>query len=248
MKKYLLIADLDLTLLGDDDSLGRFAAWHRRRRRWLKLVYASGRPHEAMRQAISHSALPRPEALISGVGSELRCFDSGMSLPGWSDRWLQTWSRERVCAALAPFQCLQSQPDEFQSRFKISYYARRLRPALLDDLRSALQARGLRAELIYSADRYLDVLPFGVSKGAAAAFLARRWGWPTGRVLVAGDSGNDLAMFHRGFRGIVVANAHRELKALAGPRVYHSPFRFAEGVLDGLRHWLPTMPALRSAS
>lgn len=248
MTKWLLVADLDLTLLGDDVSLERFAAWHRRRRRWLKLVYASGRPYEAMRQAIAHSDLPRPEALISGVGSEVRYFGSGDSLPGWSDPWRQDWSTERVRAALARFKLLQLQPDEFQSRFKVSYDARRLRPAQLECLQSALQAEGLSAELIYSAELYLDVLPRGANKGAAAAYLARRWEWPIEQVLVAGDSGNDLAMFHQGFRGIVVANAHRELKALAGPRVYHSPFRFAEGVLDGLRHWLPKKPALRAAS
>ena len=85
---------------------------------------------------------------------------------------------------------------------------------------------------------YLDVLPKGVNKGSAAAFLASHWSLPRERVLVSGDTGNDLAMFAQGFRGIVVANAHAVLKRLDAPTVYHARRGHAAGVLEGLRHWL----------
>jgi hydroxymethylpyrimidine pyrophosphatase-like HAD family hydrolase len=57
-------------------------------------------------------------------------------------------------------------------------------------------------------------------------------------VLVSGDSGNDLALYEHGFRGIVVANAHPELKDLDGPNVFHATRPMAAGVVEGLEHWL----------
>ena len=64
-------------------------------------------------------------------------------------------------------------------------------------------------------------------------------GWDLTNIeIVSGDTANDLMMFLQGFRGIVVANAHRELKELSGEKVYVSPYAYAEGVLDGLRYWL----------
>lgn len=246
MKRYLLIADLDFTLLGDDAALRRFADWHRPRCGWFKLVYASGRLHHAMRQAVEENGLPLPEALISGVGTEVRRF-GGPPLAGWNDHLDYGWSAERVRAALAQFGQLQLQPDEFQSQFKVSYYARQLRAAQLEWVRSALRAHRVHAELIYSSDRDLDVLPRGANKGSAAAYLARRWGWPLEQVLVAGDSGNDLALFQQGFCGIVVANAHDDLKAMAGPRAYLSSLPCAAGVLDGVQYWLGEKSDLRAA-
>jgi mannosylfructose-6-phosphate phosphatase len=238
MKKCLLIADLDETLLGDDASLRRFAEWHRPRAQWLKLVYASGRLHDAMRQVITHCALPLPEAVIAGVGTEIRQFENRQPLAGWTDHFLSGWSAERTRTALARFNQLRLQPDQFQSQFKVSYYARGLRPAHFEWLHSALRAHRVHAELIYSSNRDLDVLPRGANKGAAAAYLVRQGRWPAEQVLVAGDSGNDLALFRQGFRGIVVANAHDELRALSGSRIYHSSLARAAGVLDGVQHWL----------
>ena len=45
-------------------------------------------------------------------------------------------------------------------------------------------------------------------------------------------------MFEQGFRGIVVGNAHPELKALNGSDIYQAEGEFAWGVLEGLEHWL----------
>jgi len=93
--------------------------------------------------------------------------------------------------------------------------------------------------MIYSSRRDLDIVPAGANKGTAAAFLASTWwGIPQSRVLVSGDSGNDRDLFGQGFLGIVVSNAHRELKELNGPTVYHARQPYAGGVLEGWRYWI----------
>lgn len=92
--------------------------------------------------------------------------------------------------------------------------------------------------IVYSSERDLDVLPAGIDKGTATAFLANSWDVPRDRVIVCGDTANDLSMFEQGFLGVVVGNALPELKSLDSPRVFHASEPFAAGVVEGLRHWL----------
>ncbi len=176
-----------------------------------------------------------------GVGTDVRDARTGRRIDGWPRA--ERWDNASIRELLAEYAELKPQPSELQSEFKISYYGYNLSPSFLRSLSSALNRRGYAVEIVYSSDRDLDVLPQGVNKGTAAAFLADFFGLSRDEVLVSGDSGNDLAMFVQGFRGIVVANAHSELKSLNNPRVYHSPHAYAAGVLDGLQHWLAKVPA-----
>ena len=106
---------------------------------------------------------------------------------------------------LGHFPDLAFQPREFQSDFKVSCFAHSASVELLDRVKTALQEEQLNTEIVYSSRRDLDVLPGDVNKGTAAAFTAWTLGIPKDRVIVCGDSGNDLAMFKRRFWGIVVA-------------------------------------------
>jgi hydroxymethylpyrimidine pyrophosphatase-like HAD family hydrolase len=159
-------------------------------------------------------------------------------ITSWEESLLDRWEPQRVRALLADLPELERQPEEFQSARKISYFFRDASPADLLRVRNRLLDAGLRIDLLYSSNRDLDVVPAGINKGTAASFLASRVAPECRRVIVSGDTANDLMMFLQGFLGIVVANAHRELKELAGERVYVSPYSHADGVLDGVQHWL----------
>jgi sucrose-6F-phosphate phosphohydrolase len=235
--RSLLVSDVDGTLLGDDRALERFARWCGERRGQLALAYSSGRFCKSIAESVHHTQLPQPDAIIGGVGTEICLYPAGDLLGEWSARF-EPWYPETVRAALADFDELELQPAELLSRYKISYYVYDAAAELLERMAGALATAGLRAKLVYSSARDLDVLPAAADKGAAAAFLAEYWNLPHQRVLVAGDSGNDLAMFQQGFRGIIVANAHGELAELDSPRVYKSHRPYADGVLDGLQYWL----------
>ena len=57
-------------------------------------------------------------------------------------------------------------------------------------------------------------------------------------MLGSGNSLNDAALMSHGFSGIIVGNAHDDLKALAErDRVYLADAVFADGVLEGIGHW-----------
>lgn len=236
-RRALLISDVDGTLLGNDAELSAFARWRETFRSEIQLVYASGRFYESLVESIQTTDLPEPDAIIGGVGTEIRDYPSRRSLGDWPGD-LNGWDRLRICDALSRFDELQMQEPEFLSDFKISYHVHNASDEFLGRVRDQLERAGCRVEVIYSSRRDLDVLPRGVNKGTAAEHLARLWEFTPENVVVCGDSGNDRPLFERGFCGVVVANARDELRSLSSQSTYHARRPYAAGVLEGVTHWL----------
>jgi sucrose-6F-phosphate phosphohydrolase len=232
----LLVCDLDGTLLGDGRALEQFAAWYSRARVDTRLVYASGRFVKSVRKSINTSPLPEPDGIIGGVGTEIYDVAAARRMPMWPPSIFE-WNPYKVREVCASHADLIPQPEELLSYHKVSFYGFDLSQAFIDNLKRQLAVAGQRVTIVYSSNRDLDILPADADKGAATAHVANRWRIDPQRVLVAGDSGNDLAMFQAGFRGIVVGNASPELRSLEAPNVYKSTAEFAAGVLEGLDYW-----------
>ncbi|HSL97627.1 MAG TPA: HAD-IIB family hydrolase [Candidatus Deferrimicrobiaceae bacterium] len=235
--RRILVTDLDGTLVGDDAALDRFADWLRARRDEFTLVYATGRTRESVARLVAETPAPEPDVLISLVGTEIHDRD-GRPWPGWFERFAG-WDAEQARRALEADERLEIQPAWAQSGLKASYFAAGLDELELSSIADRLRRSGLSARLVYSGDLFLDVLPDGAGKGPAAMAVAGSLGTSPVDVLTFGDSGNDIGLFEGGFRGTVVANASPELRLAVDGSAYLSPYPFADGILDGIRHWIP---------
>ena len=239
-RDYLLISDLDDTLLGDDEALRKFANFCASLEgARLHLVYSSGRFYGSIARDIERTALPEPLAVVGGVGTDIRKFPGGAMIDEWRSRMSRQWSADKLHEVLSGESGLELQPEKNQSDFKVSYYAENASEQQLREWREKLERAGIRATLVYSSSRDLDFLPAGVDKGTAARFVADWLGFPAERTMVAGNSANDSALFEHGFLGIVVSNAHDALKRYATKKqVYLASAEVAAGVQEGVRHWL----------
>lgn len=233
--RLVLVTDLDGTLVGDDAALARFADWYAGRRDDFILVYATGRTRRSVARLVAETVAPEPDVVISLVGTEINDRD-GRPWPGWLDRFAG-WEAERVRRLLAANDRLELQPAQHQSRLKASYFAPSMSETELGSIRDGLRAVGLDALVVYSGDLFLDVLAADSGKGAAARAVVAELGLEPADVLAFGDSGNDVGLFEEGFRGTVVANATPELRQAVNGAAYHSPLPYADGILDGIRHW-----------
>ena len=239
MNAFMLVSDVDNTLLGDDGATARFAAFYHEQKPRMRLALNSGRFYESLMQSVQDTPLPLPDAIIGGVGTDIRFPPQGGWLETWHDEIRDGWDAQRVKQALRGIDGLELQPAEFQSAYKLSYYYYDATPEQLNALDETLRAAGLSAKMVYSSQRDLDFLPQKADKGTASAFLAAHWGLGKPQVMASGDSGNDIKLFEQGFKGIVVGNAHGELLDLKGDdNIYFAQAHYADGVLEGIRHWL----------
>jgi sucrose-phosphate synthase len=242
--RALLVSDIDHTLVeehgeGDPEALERLGEVLTRGQ--IGFGVASGRSLELVEEVLAKHPLPPVDVVISSVGSEihypLRRGDRVEWLPdgGYAEHLRHAWDRDAVERLLADEE-LEPQPAGEQREFKLSYCFDD--PRVVDAVRTRIARDGLKATVIASHGRYLDVLPVRASKGRAVRFLTHKWSLEPDRVAVAGDSGNDEEMLRGPYRGIVVANHDPEIAHLEGRRGIHfARGRLGRGVLEGLEHW-----------
>ncbi len=240
-ERWLFVSDVDHTLLGDDEALTALMA-ALAAAPWVTAVYNSSRPCASLRETLAQNPRLRPPAyLIGALGTEIEDGATGARLTDYQEQLRPGWQRPPIHHLMQTLG-FTPHPDQFQTPFKASYDVPD--EAAYRVARERLATAVLPAKLIFSGGKNLDIIPAGAGKGAVIRFLHRWLGIPGERVVVAGDSGNDVDMFIPPFRGIIVGNADPDLRAQAGTAVYQARASYAAGVLEGLLYWgvLPSIP------
>jgi hydroxymethylpyrimidine pyrophosphatase-like HAD family hydrolase len=234
---FLLAADIDGTLLGDEAGealLHQFVAQEQN----FTLAYITGRLRASVLELIEGGSLPRPRFICGEVGTEIFDLDDPDNLigQGYAAQAAQNWNLDEIYKiglgeGIRPQQFERGQP-RFQAGFHWDASAESL---------GMFNHRFSHLDHVYIQESYkefIDVFPITLGKGNAARFLQKQLGLSPEQVVIAGDSGNDRQMFETEFKGIIPVNSFDELKILARqPWHYHSPYPAARGVFDGLRHF-----------
>ncbi len=237
----MLIADIDHTLTGDQESISELGELLEAHREELGFGIATGRHLDAAVEVLAEHGLPVPDVFIASVGTEIYYGKDYIYDKGWSNYIRRRWYPETIRKVLSEFSELELQNYEgSQRQFKISCFVdtQADTDALMQRIKEALDDAKCTYHLVLSHDRFLDVLPYRASKGSAVKYISWKWHIEPKSVITAGDSGNDRDMLSSPMRGIVVGNYEQSLEPLKKSKhVYFSQEPYAAGVIDGLRHY-----------
>lgn len=238
LAEMALISDIDNTLIGAKTPLKELGNWLNNQRGKCVFGIATGRSLESALAILRKHQVSVPDVLITSVGSEIHYGKKLVADDGWTAHIRHLWRRDALSEALAQLPGLYLQAAENQREFKLSYLAYPGEMPEVEEIHAYLRARKLHAQLIYSHEEFLDVLPIRASKGHAIRYLAYKWGLPLDHFLVAGDSGNDTEMLIGETRAIVVGNHSPELEVLKNrEQIYFASQHYAAGILEGLKHY-----------
>jgi sucrose-phosphate synthase len=233
-----LISDIDNTLLGDKHALKTLVSWLEAHRTKLAFGIATGRSINSAVDILKKHQVNIPDVLITSVGTEIHYGKKLVPDLGWAAHIRYLWRRETLAEALSKFDGLKLQAPENQREFKLSYIAKPDEMPSISELYEYLHDLKLHAQLVYSHEEFLDVLPIRASKGHAIRYLAYKWGLPLSSFLVAGDSGNDTEMLIGDTRAVVVGNYSPELAGLRHrEQIYFAQGHYAQGIIEGLQHY-----------
>ncbi|MBM9596386.1 HAD-IIB family hydrolase [Roseitranquillus sediminis] len=206
----VLATDLDGTFLGgSDEDRRRLYDWIEGNRATVGLVFVTGRDPDFIRDLCA-GLVPWPEYVVGDVGTTIAHVEPGgrlVPIPDLEADIAERWSDagESVRERLNEHPGLTLQPTDF--RYRVSYD---LVPDEFDPgAHDAIAELGL--DTLISADRYFDVLPRGVSKGPSLRRFVKHMGVAEDRVLVAGDTMNDLSMLELGLPAVAVGGSEEPL-------------------------------------
>ncbi|GAA5224693.1 HAD-IIB family hydrolase [Membranihabitans marinus] len=238
--KRLLVTDIDGTLVASETSypgLEEFKSFVANHKDDFCIAVASGRSYELVKDILKKIDFD-PDMIICSVGARIYYDLEGKSPDeDWAEYLNFKWERKRIEDKLSAVSWLKKQPSAGQDTYKLSYEYD-VEDFDENEIRTVLDRDFYEITMINSHEKFLDILPVNASKGNAIRYLSQKWAIPLSNVIACGDSGNDLDMFRKPIRGIVVGNRSEELKYLKEDEfLYLSENNAAEGIVDGLKHY-----------
>jgi sucrose-6F-phosphate phosphohydrolase len=254
-KLILVATDLDNTLIGDNLALNKFNRYLSRHRQDHVLIYVTGRSYISAKKLMLEKGLIKPNYLITGVGTEIydrECLDLD-----WAAKITLNWQREAIASFVSnKFPELKLQDLAEQNPWKISFHLLDLvlkdsdrshsKHEIINRLNISLLQQQLNAQVIFSSNLDVDILPINANKGNAVTYIQQKLEISADKTLVCGDSGNDISMFQQAAFGVIVNNAQIELiewyQNHSDRRHHFANNSYASGILEAFEKFslLPT--------
>jgi hydroxymethylpyrimidine pyrophosphatase-like HAD family hydrolase len=186
----------------------------------VALTFATGRTFTSALEAIDRWNLRPPHYLITDVGTAIfhRTLEGAWAEDQvWANKVEASWDRlaakrllrEGLPGSVCP------QPGVIPiRRLALQVLIGRDHATAERELECACTATGLSADILASHGLYFDVLPRGVHKGAAVAFLQASQNLPR-PVVGCGDSANDLGLLEASDHPIVMLGGLEDQEAPA---------------------------------
>ncbi|MGN7723580.1 glucosylglycerol-phosphate synthase [Chitinophaga sp. 22620] len=235
----ILATDLDGTFLGGSAQHREHLYRTIRENDDFRLIFVTGRGVESVLPLLSDPVIPRPDYIICDVGATVLDGHTLRPVQPIQNNIELKWPGKRaVMDALKNVKGIRMQAVPQQRRCSFYFDDERIKNEI-----SRLEAT-MGCDIILSAGKYLDVLPSSVNKGSTLQHLVNLLQVPQHEVLVAGDTLNDLSLYGRGFRGVVVGKAEEALAEAASllDDVYISETAGAGGILEALDYFEPFRP------
>jgi len=230
----LLATDLDGTFLaGEPDErlkLYQLIASHPE----IDLVFVTGRGLESVLPLLSDPTIPQPDYIICDVGCTVVHGETQQALQPLQGEIDNLWPGEQLVEDMfSSFEGLERQHVPQERR--VSYFCDG--DIVTDEMRE--KAASLSCDVLFSAGKYLDILPKGINKGQTLSRLIEYLKVDPESVLVAGDTLNDLSMYQHDFKGVCVGESESELLEATDQqaRVFHAESPGCGGILQAFGHF-----------
>lgn len=230
----ILATDLDGTFLGgwslDKQVLYRML----KTQPDFKLIFVTGRGLERVIPLLNDPIIPEPDYIICDVGATVVDGHSLEPVASIQNAIEEKWPGSiEIRETLVGIDGLQYQEVPQQRRcsfFSMSHTINQL---------VAERVKPLGCDIIYSNQKYLDIIPAGVNKGQTLKALLKFMRVAEKEVLVAGDTLNDLSLFNCGLKGVAVGNSELQLiKAVKNKEnVLKASREGAGGILEAMKHF-----------
>ena len=238
----LLSFDIDNTLIDFHTHKSNFRKiWEKYKpQKNITLAYNTGRLIDDVLNLVKKGILPEPDYIIAGVGTLIYDYQKKCVVKEFNDVLDDGWDLKSVEDIIQSIDHpISEQPIKYQHAYKRSYYFYNATEELIESIEKDFSKAKMHVNVVYSGEQYLDILPKWANKGNALQWLLKKLDLKPTNTLVAGDSGNDSAMFDmEDVKGIVVANAHEELyKYTKHRQIYHAESIHGDGVIEGLIYY-----------
>ena len=235
---HMLVTDIDNTLVGgNDEDIKKLMTILKENEDKIGFAVATGRSMESAIEILEKNNIIKPDIIISSVGTEIFYGQENFYDKGWESHISKLWKPDQIINILKTFDFLKFQNADSQKKFKISCNIESIADHIAA-IHNKLNYNGLRYKLIYSHNKFMDILPYRASKGKALKYISYKWNIPLRNFVVCGDSGNDEEMLRGETSAIVVGNYSSELEKLKKSRnVYFAKNSFASGIIEGLVYY-----------